>query len=52
MIQQNYAILVLIALVFGMNVLGLSFTINRNIRAKRQSSDHAQQKPQGIFEHV
>jgi hypothetical protein len=52
MIQQHYVILGLVALVLIMNLLGLGFTINRNIREKRRSAENPQHQPQRTLEHA
>jgi hypothetical protein len=50
MLQQRYVTLGLVALVLIMNLLGLSFTINRNTLAKRRLAENAQ--PQRALEHA
>jgi hypothetical protein len=52
MIQQHYVILGLVALVLIMNLLGLGFTINRNIREKRRSAENRQHQPHRALEHA
>jgi hypothetical protein len=50
MTQQHNIFVALVALVLVMNLLGLSFTIHRNMRDRRRSSENA--KNRRILEHA